>query len=276
MNDTGGNQSLWIEREGRGPALVMLHGWGLNLRVFDALSQRLSDSFERIRVDLPGHGRSHEPADLERDGWSHAALAAQLLAALPARFTLLGWSLGAQVAIEMAAAAPARVDALLLVSATPRFAAAPDWPWGAAPEVLTGFARQLQADYRGTVRDFLDLQVRGSRNASETLIALQAALFQQGECPAPVLARSLALLHGSDLRARLAQVRARTLVLAGQYDRVVHPGASRALAAALPRGSFHEIPRCGHAPFLSHEDEFAVLLRDFVLRADAATPEAAP
>ena len=276
MNDTDGSQSLWIEREGRGPALVMLHGWGLNLRVFDALSQRLNGSFERIRVDLPGHGRSDEPADLERDGWSHAALAAQLLAQLPARFTLLGWSLGAQVAIEIAATAPARVDALLLVSATPRFAAAQDWPWGAAPEVLRGFASQLQSDYRGTVRDFLDLQVRGSRNASETLIALQAALFQQGECPAPVLARSLALLHGSDLRARLAEVRARTLVLAGQYDRVVHPGASRALAAALPRGSFHEIPRCGHAPFLSHEDEFAVLLREFVLRGGVAAPEAAP
>jgi pimeloyl-[acyl-carrier protein] methyl ester esterase len=264
--------SPWIEREGQGPALVMLHGWGLNLRVFDALSERLRDAFEVIRIDLPGHGRSPESLALQRDGWTHGALATELLPQLPSRFTLLGWSLGAQLAIEMAAAAPGRVAALLLLSATPRFAAAPDWPWGAAPEVLAGFAAQLQSDYRGTVRDFLELQVRGSRNASETLISLQSALFRQGECPPPVLGRALELLHRADLRARLSLIQAPTLVLAGQYDRVVHPGASRALAAALPHATFHELARCGHAPFVSHEKECAALLRDFVPRE--ATAEA--
>lgn len=246
----------WSAREGSGAPLVLLHGWGLNSRVFDPLVARLGARFDITRIDLPGHGRSPEPAGLAASGWSHAAVAEHLLAAMPPRANLLGWSLGAQFAIEIAARAPQRVASLLLVSATPRFAAAADWAWGGPAQLLDAFAGQLRADWRATVRDFLDLQVRGSRNAGATLATLQAALAAHGEPLPAALQRSLALLHAGDLRERLAQVVAPTLVVAGQYDRVVHPQASQALAALLPAGRYAELARCGHAPFLSHEPEF--------------------
>ncbi len=264
----------WVERDGRGASLVMLHGWGLNLRVFDALAARLSGQFEVRRIDLPGHGRSGEPAELAERGWTLEAVSEWLLGAMPARAHLLGWSLGAQLAIAIAARAPERVASLTLVSATPRFAAAADWPWGGTPEVLEGFSQALQQDWRSTVRDFLELQVRGSRNAHEALVALQRALAGHGECPPGVLARSLALLHSGDLRALLPAIPAPSLVVAGQYDRVVHPRASQALAAALPRGEFVELARCGHAPFLSHETEFATPMQRFL--ANLESGQAAP
>lgn len=255
---------LWIERDGSGAPLVMLHGWGLNLRVFDALAARLAGQAEVWRIDLPGHGRSAEPAELTGEGWTRDAVVRRLLDAMPPCAHLLGWSMGAQLAMAIAAASPARVASLTLVSATPRFAAGPDWPWGGSPEVLGGFARALQQDWRGTVRDFLELQVRGSRNAEQTLGTLQRALAGHGECPPGVLTRSLALLHSGDLRSSLPAIRTPALVVAGQYDRVVHPQASRALAAALPHGSFVELARCGHAPFLSHESEFATRMQAFL------------
>ena len=40
------------------PALVLLHGWGLNVRVWDTLGAALEGRFRLIAVDLPGHGRS--------------------------------------------------------------------------------------------------------------------------------------------------------------------------------------------------------------------------
>jgi pimeloyl-[acyl-carrier protein] methyl ester esterase len=261
---------LWIERAGSGPPLVMLHGWGLNLRVFDGLVAAFGAHFEVTRIDLPGHGRSGEPAAMVASGWSHAEVADMLLAAMPPRAHLLGWSLGAQFALEIAARAPQRVASLVLVSATPRFAAAEDWPLGGEADVLAGFARQLRADWRGTVRDFLDLQVRGSRNAGEALAALQRALADHGECAPEVLTRSLALLHAADLRGRLPGIATPSLVVAGQYDRVVHPLASRALAAALPAAEYVELARCGHAPFLSHGAEFEAGVLGF-LRRSAAT-----
>lgn len=262
----------------KGLPLVMLHGWALNLRVFDGLVERLlahSHSADGLalditRLDLPGHGRALEPPSIHHDdphgAWDIELTAAHLLRQMPARFVLLGWSLGAKLSMEIAAQAPERVRALLLVSPTPRFAHAADWPHGAAPEVLDGLAKHLRDDYRRTVADFLGLQVRGSSNATETLASLRAALLAQGECPEDVLLRSLKLLHQVDQRARLPLISAPTLVIAGQYDRVVHPQASRALAALIHGAQFVEIARCGHAPFLSHTEEFCAAVEDFLCR----------
>ncbi len=49
---------LYTEVSGSGPTLVLLHGWGLNVRVWDGLAAALRDRFRIIAVDLPGHGRS--------------------------------------------------------------------------------------------------------------------------------------------------------------------------------------------------------------------------
>ena len=256
--------------------LVMLHGWALNLRVFDDLVSRLTEwsksgagiALSITRLDLPGHGRAAEPAAIHHHdaarGWDITLTAAHLLRQMPPRCVLLGWSLGAKLAMEIAAQEPQRIAGLVLVSPTPRFAVAADWPYGAAPEVLDALARHLREDYRRTVGEFLGLQVRGSANAADTLAGLRAALLAQGECPPEVLLRSLQLLHQVDQRPRLPLITSPTLVIAGQYDRVVHPEASRALAALIHGARFAEIPRCGHAPFLSHAEEFCALLEDFL------------
>jgi pimeloyl-[acyl-carrier protein] methyl ester esterase len=251
--------------------IVLLHGWALNLRVFDALAADLAREFTVLALDLPGHGRSPEPDALQREGWTLERLAAWIAPAVPAGALLLGWSLGGQVALQLARQAPERVGALALVSTTPRFVGGDGWPHGIAPAVLAHFAKHLGSDYRQTVRDFLELQVRGSRDAAVALAALQAALFAQGEASAAVLSRSLEVLRSADLRAALPAIDVPALVLGGQYDRVTPPGAARALAAALPRARHHELARCGHAPFLTHAHEFTALLREF---AHAVLPAA--
>ena len=59
---------LHTETSGSGPTIVLWHGWGMNLRVFDALRAALSADFQVIAVDLPGHGRSDWPGALDADG----------------------------------------------------------------------------------------------------------------------------------------------------------------------------------------------------------------
>lgn len=252
--------------------LVMLHGWALNLRVFDQLVARLEapaeqPRFDITRLDLPGHGRAAEPPHIygsDSDGaWDIEAVAELLLEQMPPRSMLFGWSLGAKLAMEIAARAPQRILALVLVSGTPKFARSEDWPYGAEPAALDALARHLRKDYRRTISDFLSLQVRGDAQSETTLHNLRAALLAQGECSEGTLLRSLRLLHSVDQRPRLKEISVPTLVIAGQYDRVVHPDASRAAAQLIPQASFHELPRCGHAPFISHVGEVSELLQDF-------------
>lgn len=263
--------SLHVETHGSGPDLVLLHGWGLNLRVWDGLVRELASSFRIITVDLPGHGRSpwnpkaRTPAE---QAWQvHATLES-----LSKRYSLLGWSLGGQIALDLAAAVPGSVERLVLVATTPRFAASADWPYGMPATALEKMATQLRTNYKRTVNDFLELQVRGSVASEKVLADLQASLFAHGEAHPKALVTGLTTLENSDLRPMLNLVRAPTLVIAGQYDRVTLPAASRALAEALPDAQYVEIRRAAHAPFLSHTSEFAALVTRF-LRGEMAWPD---
>jgi pimeloyl-[acyl-carrier protein] methyl ester esterase len=262
--------ALYVETRGKGPDLVLLHGWGLNLRVWDGLASVLEESYRLVMVDLPGHGRSEwnpkarTPAE---QAWQvHATLAS-----VSDRYSLLGWSLGGQIALDLAAAMPGSVERLVLVATTPRFAAGPDWPYGMPVTALERMATQLKTNYKRTVSDFLELQVRGSMGAEKVLADLHASLFQHGEAHPKALVAGLATLESSDLRPMLSLVRAPTLVIAGQYDRVTLPAASRALAEALPDAHYIEIRRAAHAPFLSNTSEFATLVTDFLRGAPRAT-----
>ena len=116
---------LNAEVSGRGPRdLVLLHGWGMNLRVWDELAAALARSYRVIAIDLPGHGRS----DWDEAAQTPAAQTFRVhetLAPLTTRYHLLGWSLGGQFALDLAAALPAGIERLVLVATTPRFLAGP-------------------------------------------------------------------------------------------------------------------------------------------------------
>ena len=252
---------LHQESSGEGDVpLVCLHGWGMNLRVFDGLRASLMPGRRVIAIDLPGHGAS--PWQV-----SHGSFDSQvesLLQQLPARCALLGWSLGGQLALALCMRAPNRITQLVLVSTTPRFAAGGDWAHGMSQPVLQRFAEHLAADWRGTLRDFLQLQVRGSRDAAAALALLEQALHDHGQAQPEALSDGLQILQQLDLRAQLPQLDVSTLVITGQHDRVTPPGAGVYLAQQLPRARHVELARAGHAPFLSHPTEFTPLLREFL------------
>lgn len=237
----------------------MLHGWGMNLRAFDALRARLPD-IATIAIDLPGHGRSAWSPELAE----FDAQCAAVLAALPPRCMLLGWSLGAKLAMALAAAHPQRIDALVLVSATPKFARAADWPHGMDPASLRAFRSVLEQDWRQTLQDFVWLQVRGSRDADAAAQSLLGALAEHGEPRREALLAGMRVLEQLDLRPQVPRLTQPALLVAGRHDRVTLPGAAHWLASALPRASLLELPRAGHAPHISHADEVAAALRDFL------------
>jgi pimeloyl-[acyl-carrier protein] methyl ester esterase len=260
-------KELYVEISGSGPDLVLLHGWGLNVRVWDSLVEELRSRFRMIAVDLPGHGRSAWSAGQGTPA-EQAWLIHSTLASVSNRYSLLGWSLGGQIALDLAAAMPGQIDRLVLVAATPRFAQSVDWPYGMQPAVLTKLATQLRQDYRQTVSDFLELQVRGSIEGSGVLDQLRHALFVHGQAQPEALEAGLNTLATSDLRPTLPHVRVPTLVIAGQNDRITAPAASRALAQALPDARYVEMRRAAHAPFLSHRKEFAALVDKFLRGAE--------
>jgi pimeloyl-[acyl-carrier protein] methyl ester esterase len=258
--------ALHARVSGRGRRdLVLLHGWGMNLEVWDELAEAVARRFRVIAVDLPGHGRS------DWDGEDHTPAAQtfrvhETLAPLTTRYHLLGWSLGGQFALDLAAAMPAGIERLVLVATTPRFLAGPGWRFGVRDASIERLAAQLRADPRDAVSGFLKLQARGlaPRTAGRALGRLRAALTRGGAAHPAALAWGLERLRHGDFRPQLPQVRTPALVVAGEDDRITPPGASRALAAALPNGRFRLLRGAGHVPFLSHREQFLAAVSGFL------------
>jgi len=265
-----GGAALHRHRSGQGAPLVLLHGWGMNLRVFDDLRARLAAYYAVTAIDLPGHGRSGWPT-----GGTSAEALALIGAAVPPQATLIGWSLGGQLALELAVAAALGaappVRRLVLIATTPRFTQGGDWDHGLRESTLQRFAHALEHDAGCTLDEFIDLQARGSRNAADVRAALSAALDEHGRATVPALRAGLALLAATDLRERSRRITIPALLVAGQHDRVVPLQAMQALAALLPRSQLQVVPRAGHAPFLSHPKEVGAAVLGFLSSNEGET-----
>ncbi|WP_449465516.1 pimeloyl-ACP methyl ester esterase BioH [Stenotrophomonas humi] len=251
---------MHIEVTGRGPALVLIHGWALHGGIFAPLVERLAPQFQLHIVDLPGHGHSRDDNTPLRLPHLVNAIAAATPAAV-----WCGWSLGGLVALHAAATLP-QVRGLAMLAATPRFVRGDDWPDAVEPSVFEQFGRDLEQDYRGTLERFLALDVMGSQHARSELRTLRESLVERGE-PAPrALHEGLALLERSDLRGALPSLQKPGLWISGQRDRLVSARAMHSAAALAPAGLHHAhtINGGGHAPFLGHADDVANLLQQFV------------
>ena len=244
------NARVHVDIRGTGPDLVLLHGWALHGGMWGPWVDELAQRARVHLVDLPGHGRSAWPAGATtlRD------LARAVSPQVPQGAAVLGWSLGGMVALELARSRPGDLAALVLIATTPCFLAREDWPAGMNPGVLDGFAAGLAGDYRRTLSNFLALQTWGDENASQALRSLRANLDAHGEPDPQALVAGLGILRTADLRDELAAMALPTLVIAGEHDRITPVAAGRELASRLPSARFVEVPKAGHAPFLSHAE----------------------
>ena len=247
--------SLYVDVVGKGPPLVLLHGWAMHGGIFAPLVERLRDRYTLHVVDLPGHGNSRD-CDVPLQLQSCVDAVAAVVPAAP----WCGWSLGGLIALHAAATRPARVPALAMLCASPRFVRGDDWKYGVSAEIFRDFAAGLRSDYRGTLDRFVALEAFGSEHAKEEIRTLRDGLFERCEPAASVLAEGLELLETSDLRDALPGLQVPSLWLAGRRDRLVDPRAMRDAAELAPGSTLHVVEHAGHAPFLTHAAEVATHL----------------
>ncbi len=241
------------------PVLALVHGWGMNARVFDMLAELLADDVEVRALNLPGHGGREPLANNTLQSWAD-----DLAQQLPDGATLLGWSLGGQVAMRAALDHPEKVGRLILLAATPKFVATGEWPHAMATTDLNQFAAALLADTQATLLRFLSLQTRGMEGQKAMLQQLRQTLLAAPEVHPAALSAGLQMLAKNDLRDAARQLRQPALIVHGALDTLSAPTAGAWLANALPDARHVELPRAAHAPHLSHAAEVAVEIRRFV------------
>lgn len=234
------------------PVLALVHGWGMNARVFNPLIERLKGEFEVHALNLPGHGGRPCLQDNSLQSWGD-----DIARQLAPDTILLGWSLGGQAAMRAALDHPGKVARLVLLASTPRFVAAPDWEHGMDAGDLEDFGGALLADPQATLLRFLALQTRGATCQKTLLQQLRQILATASAPDDRALTAGLRVLRETDLRHEMNQLRQPTLVLHGALDTLTRPGGAAWLAGALPDATHVELAHAAHAPHLSHSAEVA-------------------
>lgn len=241
---------------GAGLELVLVHGWGMHGGIWEDWVAELGQWFHVTAVDLPGHGNSAWAGQSELREWARA-----VHDAVPENAWWVGWSLGGLVTLAAAAQASARMRGMLLLAATPRFAHAPDWPYGMDVPVLEQFGRQLETDSERTLARFLSLQVRGSRSGVRQLRQLHAAMATRPPAHPAALRTGLRFLQQADLRDILAGTGLPVRWLLGERDTLVPVSVS----GAFPHIPVRRVPAAGHVPFLSHTQLCSDAIRHWLL-----------
>lgn len=215
-------------------AALFLPGWGLGRGPLAAV---LEGSGWQV-LDLPGTAGPVPP--------HFDAAVDALLAALPPRCHLGGWSLGALLALACAARAPERIIGLILVAATPSFLQRPDWPHGLGAAELQTFAAAVAEAGAQALPRFISNFCRGDEKAR----AAARLLGQQATPPTQALLEGgLSWLGQADLRHALEAVTCPVNLIHGEADPLMPLAAAHWLAGKLPGARLHVLPGKAHAPF---------------------------
>jgi pimeloyl-[acyl-carrier protein] methyl ester esterase len=247
---------------GKGPDLVLLHGWSMNSRVWHDLAELLSEKFTLHMVDLPGHGLSEwQSGDFELE-----TVLSWMSAELPEQAYYVGWSLGGLISLAFAQRFPDRVEKLVLLAATPCFVQQADWVHAMPSSVFSGFHRQLGQDQATTLQQFLLLQARGSLHSRQTIKALAVKMLEVGVANSDALSEGLSLLMNLDMRDALSELACPGLLLLGECDTLVPQAMVNDALALNAKLATSIIDGAGHAPFISHVDACEQSLVRFLLQ----------
>ena len=249
-------ESLHFEEHGQGQSIVMIHGWGFNGGVWDALAQRLAGDFRVIRPDLPGHGRSA----FSEDGFQLDTLVDAISGRVGGPAIWIGWSLGALLALKAAIRRPHQVQGLISIAGTPSFTTRRGWHHGVQPEVLERFGADLCDDWKLALRRFLALQAKGS----DLALVHRVRALMSAQMPTPEgLRAGLKLLRSTDLRYEVHQIECPVMAIHGVEDTLVPLAGTNAWTAQLADARLLAFKDGGHMPFLSYPREVESAIRGF-------------
>ncbi len=248
------------------PVLLCLHGTSMQSSAWTALGNALSDQWRVIALDMRGHGRSDKP----ESGYELTDYAADVSAVLDAlgvdRASLIGSSLGTQVAIEVAARYPEKVDKLILSDPSCLIDQA----------AIDGYV----ALHRSRPRTFANREAamafsrslpQRKRFAEEVhAYTLEGDLCETGNgelewCYAlePILQTFKALKV--DQMASIEAVRVPVLILRGEHSHVLSRDNALVLLKSFPRADLIEIGDSGHTIWGDQPEVLAREVENFLL-----------
>ena len=237
-----------------GEPLILLHGYTDSWYSYSRLLPLLEPGgYHVFAIDQRGHGCSERPVgEYTVDGFA-ADVDGFMDAVGLRRATLVGHSMGSQVARRVAERYPHRVSRLVLIGAI---------------LAVNEATRELQAAVRAledpVPADFVREFQESTIHVPVPVSFFEGVVAESLRVPARVWHEVLDGLLASDDRADLGRIAAPTLILWGEQDAYFPRAEQDHLAAAIPNARLHVYPETGHCPHWERPEQVARELAAFL------------
>jgi len=254
-----GKHTIVYLEGGRGESILLLHGFGADKDNWNLFSKYLTKKYHVITPDLPGFGESSK---IWSDQYTIAAQVERLHEFVKKiglkKFHLVGNSMGGLIAGVYAATNPDEIQTLGLLD-----------PAGVAGREPNQFSRELEKGSNPLIVE----------SVSEYDKLLDFTFFKPPFMPAPLKSyfAEIAVQRkdfykkvfieatpGNQLEAVMARIRAKTLILWGDNDRVLSVSSAQVLQEGIRNSKVIILKDCGHMPMLERPEETARHYLEFI------------
>lgn len=239
--------------------IVYVHGYGCGQTVWRPLVQRNAGLRPQVLLDLAGHGAAAPDAfDAKRypdlDAYARDVLEVCETFGVTSNVTLVGHSIGCNIAMRAAMAYPDWFSGLVLVGASPCFLDRDDYRGGFSEDDLEGLLDLLERNPTAWAGNLASI-VAGGRG--ETEVWLRESFCSMDPVSAQHFAR---LTFFVDDRSLLPDVRVPAIVVHHGHDALVPLDAARFMVQRMPAARLVTLAVSGHAAHMTHPHLVADLL----------------
>ena len=255
--------------------LVLIHGWGSDSRIWQAVLPELTQHLNVMAIDLPGFGQSPEllQDSLELPENSPECSTNSLdnylsaiLTVLPERCSLMGWSLGGMLATSLVSGYPERFSSLITLASNACFVQQADWPSAMPKKVFEGFFTLFQQQPSLCLKRFYGLQSRGDCHERNILKALKENFTEDhllGGCNAS-WQHGLELLAKIDNRRAIQSLQVRGLHIYGETDQLVPVATANVVGELNTLQQVKILEKTAHVPQLSCPNQLVSQVLEFL------------
>lgn len=248
---------MFYRRQGRGEALILLHGFASSSLFWTALMERFGEQFDVIAPDWPGFGATPEAAPYTSladfaDGVIDLADKLGL-----ERFHVIGHSMSGFVVQTLLCDHAHRLNSAVLYGAGLGAICARRFET-IAETLLRLETEGVDATIKRIVSSWFADPIR---DAKAHRLCIEAGWGMS----LPAAAAAIRAMEHADFEGRLGQVRTRTLVISGEAERSHPPVSAVELQKALADAHLCVLPFCGHAAHLEQPEWFEMVVREFLL-----------
>jgi pimeloyl-ACP methyl ester carboxylesterase len=262
--------ALYYEERGSGPPLLLVHGTGAYADLWSPILDGLARSYRVIAYDRRGFARSSSaPRGKLAD---HARDAAALLTALDASpATVVGWSAGGVVALDLAASYPERVASLVLAEPAVHLSTHPR-RGTLAMSARSNFQRYVRRD-QAAAAAAMYRWAGGYTTGGNAFDGFPDAWREQMLANAPTTLREMdQMIRPYPSRAAIRSITCPVTVIEGELSDPAFPSADAFLMRLLPQARMVSLPGAAHMLHIDKPDLWVDAVPKPVVDAGAPVP----